>query len=438
VRFSSESEMAWKVSMGIWKTPGYRWLIFWIFGIQYILLFFHRVCPAILAPEFVKAFNVSGVELGILSSAYFYPYAFMQVPIGMLSDRWGARKTASIFGLVAVLGIVLFAVSGTFHFATFSRVLVGLGVSAIFVPGMKAFTTWFDATEYARVSGLFIAIGSVGWLAGTTPLAMLSQRFDWREIFIAIAFITFALTALTWFMVVDNPEKKGFYPPGQERKGNAPGKTIMFQDIIAVFLEKDFWPIAAWFFLRVGIIFGFFGLWAGPYLMDTYGFSKLSAGNILLTGPLAIIVGSPFLGYVSDRLVGSRKKVMVASSVIHAACWVIMLAFHGSLSPLVLCLIFFIMGLAAGSPGNVGFAAIKELFPVKIAGTSIGAANLFAFLGGMVYQPIIGCVLDKAGRVQGAYSPQGYRAALWIFLITSLGALLGALLCRERVTETTA
>lgn len=288
----------------------YRWYIFWIFAVQYLLLFFHRVCPAVLAPELTSAFSLSGTALGLLASAYFYPYALMQVPVGMLSDSWGARKTATLFGSLAGFGVILFGLSPTFGVAVFSRVLIGLGLSAVFVPAMKVFAEWYRGKEYGRVSGLFVGIGSIGWLIGAAPLAALSQVFDWRWVFITIGMITIAVTLLTWLVVADAPEKKGFDGIVEQRDstvgsaGNKEGRS----NIRMVLGEQYFWPLAVWFFWRVSILFGFFGLWAGPYLMDVYKLSKLTAGNILSTVPLAMLIGSPLLGYLSDKVLGSRKR----------------------------------------------------------------------------------------------------------------------------------
>jgi sugar phosphate permease len=410
----------------------YRWYIFWIFAIQYLLLFFHRVCPAVLAPELTSAFNISGAALGLLASAYFYPYALMQVPVGMLSDSWGARKTATLFGSLAGVGVILFGLAPTFSLAVFSRVLIGLGLSAVFVPAMKVFAAWYRGKEYARVSGFFVGIGSIGWLIGATPLALLSQLFDWRWVFIAIGIITIAVTILTWLVVADAPEKKGFAGIIEQR-GSTAGNKGGRSNIRMILCEWYFWPLATWFFWRVSVLFGFFGLWAGPYLMDVYKLSKLAAGNILSTVPLAMLVGSPLLGYLSDKVLVSRKQVLVGSAAIHCVCWVVMVMLHGSLSIPVLYILFSVMGIMSGAPGSVGFAATKELFPLSAAGTSIGAANLFAFAGGVILQPVVGYVLDQAGKIQGAYPSSAYKIACWVFFGASIAALAGAVFSRETI-----
>lgn len=160
-----------------------------------------------------------------------------------------------------------------------------------------------------------------------------------------------------------------------------------------------------------------------------------AAGNIMSLFPLAIIVGSPFLGYVSDQLLRSRKKVIVGTSVVNAACWLAMLLFFDRLSVAALCLLFFIMGVAAGSPGNVGFAAIKESFPARMAGTAIGAVNLAGFFGSVVFQPAIGYVLDSVGKVGAHYQTHGYRIAFLIFRVLTVVALIGALWTKETMSR---
>ncbi len=416
------------------KALRYRWYIFIFFSVQYLFLFFHRVFPAVLAPELTQAFHISGTALGILASGYFYAYALMQVPVGMLSDAWGGRKTAALFGAVGGIGVILFGFATDFGWAVFARILAGLGGSAVFVPGMKIFAGWFRGQEYGKISGLFVGSGSIGWVIGAAPLALLAQTFDWREIMIAIGVVTVFLTVATWFLAADRPEAKGFPAIVEQRQMPVTQKGPL-TGIGHVYVNRYFWAVACWFLTRTGIIFSFFGLWAGPYLMDVYRLSPMSAGTILSVFPITIIVGSPLLGYLSDRVLVSRKLVLVGSSVLHVACWLFLLAFYDALPLSFLGVLFVIMGIAAGSPGNVGFANIKEVFPVHMAGTSIGAANLFAFFGGVVLQPLIGYVLDVAGKIGGSYPPVAYRNAFVYYAIISLVSLVSVSFARETLTR---
>jgi sugar phosphate permease len=251
---------------------------------------------------------------------------------------------------------------------------------------------------------------------------------------IAIGLLTMLLTVLTWFLVADTPEGKGF-PALVEQTSVSTAKEGPLQGIKQVFSDKYFWSLACWFLTRTGIIFSFFGLWAGPYLMDVYKLSPMSAGTILSTFPFAIMAGSPFLGYLSDRVLVSRKLVLIGTSVLHVVCWLFLLSSYDSLSVPALYVLFFVMGIAAGSPGNVGFSNIKEVFPANIAGTSIGAVNLFAFFGGVVLQPVIGYVLDTAGKISGAYPPSAYRTAFIVFFVISLVSLVSVFFSRETLSR---
>jgi len=195
--------------------------------------------------------------------------------------------------------------------------------------------------------------------------------------------------------------------------------------------EKYFWPLAVWMFLVGSASFGFFSLWAGPYLMDTYRLSKPAAGNILSMVPLAMVFAGPCLGYISDKVLVSRKKVLMASSVVHAICWVIMLCCYDSLPLQLLYVIFFFMGVTETGIVPIGYAATKELFPVEMAGTSIGTVNLFPFLGGVVAQPFIGFILDTTGKIGVHYPSSAYRSVIIFCAFTSILGLIAIVFEKE-------
>lgn len=388
-----------------------------------------------VAPDLVITFAISGTSLGILASGYFYSYAIMQIPVGLLSDSWGTRKTVALYSLVAALGSVLFALAPSFGVATFARVLVGLGVSATFVSSLKVLAEWFSGREYARISGLLMAMGGIGWLSAATPLAFLAEAFGWRSAFVIVGAITVVLGILTWFLVIDRPESEDTaavnigYPSTKNRN------LRLLSGLSEVFGKKYFWVIAIWLFFAQGTLFSFFGLWAGPYLMDTYALSKPSAGNILSMIAVGMVVGGPFLGHLSDRILESRKKMLVGASAVNVFVWCIMIVFYHTFSLPALFGIFFLMGVTTSSIVVIVFTSVKELFPLDMAGTAIGTANLFGFFGGIVFQPLIGYVLDIAGKVQGAYPPYAYRWAFWVFLAMNTVSLMSIIFSKETIRK---
>ena len=413
----------------------YRWYIFLILAAQYLIVYFQRVAPAVVAQELIDAFEISGTSLGLLASAYFYPYALTQIPVGILSDSWGPKKTLIVFGSVASFGAVFFGLAPRFEFAFAARAFVGLGVSAVFVSAMRIFAEWYRGIELARISGAFMAIGGLGWFAATTPLALLSQAFGWRMSFIVTGAVSIVFTVMTWRVVEDRPAKKGL-PGLVEHAGNGiPVKRNVPGDLKVILQDRHFWSIATWFIVRGGALFGFFGLWAGPYLMDVYQLSKSSTGNILSMVAFAMIFLSPVIGHLSDKTLTSRKKVLVGTSILNSICWLIMLLFYKTLPVPALYVLFFLMGVTISSVGTIAIIATKELFPAEISGTSMGTMNIFPFIGGIIFQPLMGYVLDSAGKTQGMYPPSAYRMIIWLLFITSLIALASITRSKETLKK---
>lgn len=409
----------------------YRWVVFWVLACQYLVVYFHRVCPAVVAPELVNAFDISGTSLGILASGYFYSYAVMQIPVGLLSDSWGTRKTVALFSCIAALGSIFFAFSPTFGYATLARVLVGLGVSATFVSSLKALADWFSGREYARISGLLMAMGGLGWLSAATPLAFLTERLGWRSAFAMVGLITAVLAVLTWFLVIDKPGQRDGQGACREHQEMRSREGQFVSALSSVLGQRYFWATAVWLFFAQATLFSFFGLWAGPYLMDTYALSKPAAGNILSMIAVGMVVGGPFLGYLSDGVLESRKKVLVGASAVNVLVWCVMIVFVDTFSLPVLYGVFFLMGITTSSIVVIVFTTVKELFPLEIAGTAIGTANLFGFLGGIIFQPLIGYILDLAGKVHGAYPPYAYCWTFWVFLGMNLISFVSAFFSKE-------
>ncbi len=414
----------------------YRWIIFVVLATQYLFVYFHRVCPAVVAQDLVETFSISATSLGILASGYFYPYALMQIPVGLLADSWGPRKTVTFFTLLAAAGAHMFGLAPNFGVAATSRIIVGLGLSGVFVPTMKALADWFRPKEYAKISGLLMAVGGIGWLSAATPLAVVSRSFGWRTGFIAIGCITVALSILTWFFVFDNPRKKG-YPEINVRPPSASTqkKVRLWAGMRMVYATPAFWPLAVWCFCNGSILFSFNGLWAGPYLRDIYGLSRAAAGNILSMVAIGMVVGSPLLGYLSDNVFRSRKKVLLGCSFVTALEWGLFYFFFQSLSMFWLYVFFLFIGICIGAAVIITFTATKELFPLEIAGTSVSCVNLFGFVGGVIYQPLIGYFMDLSGKVDGKYLPQGYKSAFLLLFATSIIYALSTLFVKEGAKE---
>jgi sugar phosphate permease len=415
----------------------YRWFIFLILAFAYLLVYFHRLSLSVVADNIIREFNTTASTIGLLGSIYFYCYAFMQLPAGLLSDSVGPRKTVTFFLLIAGIGSIIFGLAPNIEIAFAGRILVGFGVSMVFIPTMKILSQWFHPHEFAFMAGILNAVGGIGVFAATGLLAVMTIHFGWRFSFELIGACTLFVMVLNWLIVRDCPQDKGW--TGIASMDNRkPDPTVeseaisLSEGVKRVLSEKHFWPVAAWFFFDCGIFFGFGGLWGGPFLMHVYNLSHAETGTVLSMIALGMIIGSPVIGLVSDKLLKSRKIPFMICSFLLTLDISVLFFFPSGLSMSTLCMIFFLFSVSSSAIVIIGFTTVKELFPVQIAGTSVGLVNLFPFLGGAVFMPFLGKILDAYPKTEnGFYATQGFETLLLVLLMAAAGAFFCTLFMKE-------
>lgn len=413
------------------KVLRYRWLIFWILSFGYIMVYFHRLCPAVVAEDMRRDLSAGGGLLGLLGAAYFYPYALMQLPAGLLSDSWGPRKTISLFFCVAFAGSIILGMAPNVYAAIVGRTIVGVGVAMLFVPTLKVLAEWFRVKEFAMMTGILMAMGGIGSYSAATPLAYMSSWIGWRQSFVLVGIFTLVLGALVWIFVRDRPADKG-WPSIAEPSGPPQESIPLIQGVKMVLAQPHFWPLSSWFFFTFGFFFSFIGLWGGPFLMQVYSLSKPQAGNILSMAAIGMIVGSPLLSYLSNNLFKGRKPVLILTSALICLITGILYFFSQSLPVFLLYLLCLAIGVFGGAVATIGFITNKELFPVSIAGTATGLVNFFPFLGGAVFQVILGTVLDSQGlTASGGFTLSGFRYCLLLLFGCGSVALVSSFFLKE-------
>ena len=416
------------------KARQYRWLIFSILSCGYILVYFHRLCPAVLAVDMMHDLQTTGAITGLLGAAYFYPYAVMQLPAGLLSDSWGPRNTITLFFIVAFGGSLLLGLAPTVFWAIVGRTLVGLGVAMLFVPTLKILAEWFHAREFAVMTGILMALGGVGSLTAATPLAAMSAWIGWRMSFVAVGVFTLALAVLVYLFVRNRPSDLQWPSPAGETQSAAMPIGLM-EGVRKVLTNRHFWPLAGWFFFECGIFFSFGGLWGGPYLAHVHGLDKSEAAGILSMLAVGMIVGSPTLSWASNNVLRGRKPVIILSSAITLIITAFLAFQTDSVSRTGLYLLCLGLGIFSSAVVVIAFTANKELFPVQMAGTATGIVNLFPFAGGAVFQPVLGFVLEHHGRVGSNFTLMGYRKAFLVLFISAAVALVSSLFIKETLKK---
>lgn len=407
-----------------------RWSAFFIVGMAYILSFFHRFAPGAIASDLQQTFHASSTALGSLAATYFYVYTVMQIPTGVLADTWGPRRIVTLGGILAGLGAILFGSAETLAAASAGRLLVGLGVSVMFISMLKLNAAWFHDRHFATVTGMTILMGNVGSILATAPLSAALTVMTWRNVFIDIGVFSLLLAALAWLFVRDQPGVVGL-PSLRELDGLAahPARQGHWYDgLMEVLKNRATWP-GLWVNTGMaGSLFAFGGLWAVPYLQDVYGMDRGSATahtSILMAG---FALGAFFIGTMSDRL-GKRKPVIIIASTLYSLCWLPWL-FGLAVGDSLGYALFFIMGLGA-SGFTLTWSCAKEVNRHALSGMATSVVNTGGFLGTAIMQPLVGWAIDHGTHAPGMRNLADYQTGIAIMLGFSLMGLLAVLFIRE-------
>lgn len=401
----------------------HRSLGFAIIAAGYMLAYFHRVAPAAIAGDLQIAFNASGALLGSIAAAYFYTYALMQVPTGILVDTVGVRRVVALGTIAAAAGTLLFAYSESIIVAVAGRVLIGIGVGVMFIALLKFNALWFHERHFATASGVSILVGNIGAIMAGMPLVWGAEYFSWRSIFAFLALMTLLLGVLSWWFLKDAPVAADSEAAAEPWRAS----------LLGVLRNRATWP-ALWPNVGIGgTLFAFNGLWAVPYLHDVHGLSRSMAAlhvSVLIVG---FAVGALLVGLISDRL-QRRLPILLGVSALYVLAWLpLLLAWK---MPLLLSFILFAaMGLGAAG-FTLNWACVKEVNHPRLAGMAMSVVNIGAFAAAGILQPLVGWVMDARwdGTMSGGariYSSENYRAALTIFLLCSAAGWLGSFTIRE-------
>ncbi len=405
------------------RTPLRGWFAWGLAALAFGYAFFQRVTPSVMVDELMREFAVGAAVLGNLSALYFYAYAGLQVPVGMMLDRWGPRRMLTVAALIAGVGSVLFGIAGSIEEAYLGRFLVGVGSSVGFVASMKLAATWFPTHRFALLSGTAMFVAMAGGVAGQAPLAAAVEDFGWRAVLVAAAALAAVLAIANWAVVRDRPA--GVATPAIT--------TTAWADLGATLRRRQNWFMFAYCGLMSAPLLAYATLWGVPYLMEAFAISRteaaLSTSFMLIGGA----VGGPLTGWASDAM-RRRKPPMIAAAAMATLLWLVML-FGPELSLTATRALLVITGMATGGM-VVSYAAAREHSPSHLAGAAVGLVNMAAVGGGALLQPIVGLLLDfnwNGEMLEGArvYDVGTYHAALTTLPICTIVALCAALLIRE-------
>ena len=403
--------------------PGLLPLLGWLVG---SLFFFYawilRVSPSVMVEELMRDFAVGGAVVGNLSALYFYGYAGMQIPVGLLLDRFGPRRLMTVAAGVVAVACLMFAWSDGLVGASVARFLIGAGCAFSLVGAMAVAGQWFPRERFALLAGLAMMFGMAGGVFGQAPLRVAVDATDWRTTMATVGVIGFGLMLAAWVFVRDR------------RRGSG-GVGAVFKGLRRVAANRETWLNAVAGLGSTGPLLAFAGLWGVPYLQAVHDIDRVTAGTVTSVTFIGWGVGAPLIGWLSDRI-GKRRSPLIAGMILSALSLVAILYLPGI--PLwgvgALC---FGIGFG-GSAQIVCFALVREHNPPQYSGTAIGMVNALVTGAGALFQPTIGWLLDlgwDGSLVDGArvYAVGAYNLAFGVLVA---GCIVG-ILCAVAVREST-
>ncbi len=387
----------------------------------YVYDFILRVMPGAMTSELMTALNTSATGLGILSSAFFYGYAPMQIPAGLLLDKIGPRKLLSINLLICAVATVVFGFSTNLTLSTIARFAMGFTASFSYLGALMLISRWFPAKYYASSVGLVQFMGSIGAIAGLAPIAYLIKIYGPQTSTLGLAAIGFVFATLFWIVIRDFPET--------HKMTIIPAKHRSWERLKQAAGIWQNWWIGFYGFTCWAPMSIFAALWGVPFLKIAYQQSAIHAARDVSCIWLGVAIGGPILGWLTVRI-QRRKFPLHISALIGIISTLLVIYCH--LPKPFLLLALFAMGVASSAQA-ITFALIKDSNPHHIIGTTSGLNNMMIILGGMLFLPMVGLMLDHfwSGAMLDSmtkiYSVTDYRLSLLMLPLLYTFALLCSL-----------
>ena len=383
----------------------------------YLTAVFHRSSLGVTGVDAADRFHINAAALATFSVAQLAVYAVMQVPVGVLLDRYGSRRLLLAGGALMVAGQVMFAVAGDVPLAVAARVLVGLGDAMTFISVLRIVAFWFPGRRNPLLVQLTGTVGQLGAVLGAVPLVLLLHRAGWTPAFLTAAALGATVVLLVLVAVRDTP--------------HAEHATTLAPDLATVRRRlAEAWAqpgtrLGLWTHFVTqfsGSVFAL--LWGYPFLVQGQGFSPTAAAGLLTVMTMVTLVCGPVLAHLCARYPFHRSVLVFAITAATAGMWAVVLAWPGR-APQAL-LVALVVVLAVNGPGSmIGFDYARSFNPVHRIGSATGIVNVGGFAASIVLILAVGVVLDLATPAGQAAPPlSAFRWAFAVqFLLWALGAV---------------
>lgn len=394
------------------------WFLCGLAALFYCYEYLLRISPSVMSGELMQHYNLNATAFGHLFAIYYYIYTPMQIPVGIMLDRYGSRLLLTLATLICAVGTILFAASDMLLIAQIGRFLVGFGSAFAFVGVLKIASIWLPPDRFGMIAGGATTLGMIGAMFGGNIMTALVQEIGWQATVYGSAFFGFILAGVIWAYVRDHrPEEQN----NLSQSSDAPiTYSMLFKNIFVLLKKKQIWLIAVIGGVLYTSLSVFAELWGIPYLQQAKGFSAQQATALMSTVFLGWAIGGPLVGALSDHL-NNRRMPLWVGSFLGAIAIALVIYVHG-LSAYTMGLLLFLFGVFS-SAENIAFAIAKESTLPALAGSAIALTNMFVMLAGALLQPFVGAILDLYwdGTIINDvhhYSNSAYQYALMVIPVT--------------------
>lgn len=375
---------------------------------------YYRMAMALMAPGLAVDMALTADKLGFLAAAYFIAFSAMQLPVGMLLDRFGPRRSAATLMTIGLAGALVFATAPSYPLLILGQILIGVGTAAALTGGIVICTRWFPPQRAATMTGLMLGLGNLGGLVAATPLAIALEAWGWRNVTLIFAGSMIATALLILWIARDAPPAH----PWRSRVPETPRQILA--GLGQVLQTREIWRLMALAFVGFASVLTVRGLWGGPYLLQAQGLSPVGAGNGLLAMSIGIILGAIGYGLLEQPLDRRRGLALAGGSILCASF--VGLALWPQ-PPLWFALTsFFVIGLCGQtyvmilSHGRAGFAD-------RLVGRVVTSLNMAVFLGIGIFQATSGAIIRWFQQPDGSIPEHGFRV-MFAFLAAMIFAAL--------------
>jgi sugar phosphate permease len=404
------------------------WLICGLGALFYCYEYFLRISPSVMTPELMKAYHLTGAQFGSLSAYFYHAYVLMQIIVGLFMDRYGPRRLLTVACLFCALGSFLFASGHSLAIAELGRFCVGFGYGFGFVGALKLATIWLPPNRFALISGIILCLGMIGAMIGDVLLRVLVDDIGWKATVYSSGAVGLGLAVLLSLLIRDvNPDNHNMH---MHVATNFKG---LIAGLFGSVKNPQIWLNGLMGFLLYMSLSVFAEAWGISYLTQAYHLTKTHAAEANAMVFLGWAVGGPFWGWFSDYI--RRRSIPILAGSFFSLILVSVLLYANHLSLPITYFILFGFGFFS-SVQILVFAICREVSSIKVAGTSIALTNMIVMLGGNLFQPVIGKLLDMQWHgtlVNGArmYPAAAYEIALTVLPVCLVLAVIISFFIKE-------